>query len=80
MDVAQFRSSLPILNAVRNAPVLTIGNGAGFTDLGGMFELVVHDRRVQFDVNIPAIRGAQLDVSARLLQLARNIRDEKGGS
>lgn len=78
VDSAHYAAAGQALDAVRDAPVLTIGNGSGFLTMGGMFQFVVEDRRVQFDASLDAIRRAKLDVSARLLQLSRNLR--KGGA
>lgn len=77
VDSGQYDTARGVLPTLAHRPVLTIGNGAGFVQLGGMFELVVSDRKVQFDTNLPAVRASRLDVSARLLNLSRNLR--KGG-
>jgi hypothetical protein len=74
VDSTEYPVARPALNAVGNAQVLTIGNGPGFLPIGGMFELVVQERKVQFNASLDAVRGANLDVSARLLQLSRNLR------
>jgi hypothetical protein len=73
VDAAEYRTALPALDAVGGAPVLTIGNGPGLIELGGMFELVVEGRKVRFNTNLEAIRRANLQVSANLLQLSRNL-------
>jgi hypothetical protein len=80
VDAADYRSARPVLNAIKGAPVLTIGNGPGFIQSGGMFELIVQDRRVQFNTNLEAIQGANLDVSARLLELSRNLKKDPKGA
>lgn len=77
VDSGQYDTARGVLPTLAHRPVLTIGNGAGFVQMGGMFELVVSDRKVQFDTNLPAVRASRLDVSARLLNLSRNLR--KGG-
>jgi len=74
VDAAQYPIARQALNAVKNAPVLTIGNGPGLIQMGGMFELIVDERKVQFNASLEAVRRAGLDVSARLLQLSRNLR------
>jgi hypothetical protein len=79
LDASDYAAGRAALKAVRNAPVLTIGNGEGLLPLGGMFELVVQDRKVQFDANLDAVRQAKLEVSARLLQLSRNLRKGTNG-
>jgi hypothetical protein len=74
VDAAEYQFARPALDAVRNAPVLTIGNGPGLIEIGGMFELIVQDRNVQFNTNLDAVRRANLQGSAKLLQLSRNLR------
>ncbi len=79
LDEREYPYAQPALDRVRNAPVLTIGNGPGLIPLGGMFELIVEEQRVQFDANLAAVRRSNLAVSARLLQLSRNLRKRLAG-
>jgi hypothetical protein len=74
VDATQYPTARQALAAVQDGPVLTIGNGPGFLRIGGMLELSVRDRQVQFDAGLEPIRRSRLDVSARLLQLSRNLR------
>ena len=78
VDRANYQSARQQLGAIKDAPILTIGNGPGILDAGGMFELIVQDGKVQFDVGLEAVRRSGLDISARLLHLSRNLR--AGGS
>lgn len=68
----------PVLNRLRGTPVLTVGNGHGFLEIGGMFELTIENRRVVFDANISSIKESGLDVSARLLRLSKSLRTGAG--
>jgi hypothetical protein len=79
VDAAQYPIARQPLNAIRNAPVLTIGNGPGLLEMGGIVELIVEHGRVQFDASLEAVQRAGLDVSARLLQLSRNLRKGANG-
>jgi hypothetical protein len=63
------------LERLRGLPVLTIGEGEGFTRAGGMIALVLDASTVRFDVNADALRTAGLDLSSRVLRLARNSRN-----
>ena len=63
--------SRPAAQATSGRPVLTVGPGRTFVDAGGMFGLFLEQGHVRFAVNAPAIRGSGIDVSARLLALAR---------
>lgn len=60
-----------LLARVREQPVLTVGDGEGFAANGGMLGLVEDGRRIAFDANPAAIRNGGLNVSARVLKLAR---------
>jgi len=53
--------------------VLTVGDGEGFIDEGGMIGLVRSGDRLQFDINQPALQRAGLRASSQLLKLARNL-------
>lgn len=59
------------IGAVANRPVLTVGVGGAFVAQGGMLGLFEHDGRVNFSANDSAIKAASIDVSARVLMLAR---------
>jgi hypothetical protein len=54
-------------------PMLTIGPGGAFLQAGGMFALYSDAGHVRFAVNATAIRASTIDVSARLLMLARPL-------
>lgn len=62
------------LKSVVGRPVLTIGEGDGFLDAGGIIALKVVDRRVRFDVDVAHARAAGLRISAQLLRLAATVR------
>lgn len=61
------------IQAVRGLPILTIGEMPGFATSGGIINLVVEDNRVRFEVNVKAAKDADLNISSRLLALARIV-------
>jgi len=61
------------IQAVRGLPVLTIGEMPGFAKSGGMINLILEDNRVRFEVNVKAAKDADLNLSSRLLALARIV-------
>lgn len=67
----------PLLAAVRDRPVLTVSDTARFTSRGGMIEFVREDDRVRFDVNLGAAKRSGLQISSRLLRVARNVEGGK---
>lgn len=59
------------LERLKGRPVLSIGEGERFRDAGGMITLTVEARTVRFEVNRPALLDVGLDLSSRVLRLAR---------
>lgn len=68
-----WRAGLPL--PIPSTPTLTIGDAEGFASRGGMIELVNFNDALRFDVHLGLLRGAQLDLSSRALQLARRVKD-----
>lgn len=69
------RGGAVALGAVTAQPVLTIGDGDGFSTRGGMVELVNINDAIRLDVNLKVIRTARLDLSSQVLKLARQVRE-----
>lgn len=63
-----------LLAAVRDLPVLTVGDWPQFLDTGGAVQFVLEDRRVRFDISLAAAQRAHLRVSSNLLRVARSVR------
>lgn len=57
------------------AGTLTIGDGLEFIDGGGMIGVGIVDNRVQFAVNLPAVRRAGIRLPAQFLKLAKRVRE-----
>ena len=53
--------------------VLTVGETPEFLHLGGMIAFSVENRRVRFDVNQTAATRASLQISSKLLNVARSV-------
>lgn len=60
-----------VLAALRNAPVLTVGEPDGFAAAGGVIGFVRENDRIRFEINEAAAKAAGLKISAKLLALAR---------
>ena len=59
-----------ILEQMRHAPVLTVGETQRFLRDGGMIRLVVEENRVRFQIDANRAEAAGLRVSSQLLSLA----------
>lgn len=62
-----------VIHALKGIPVLTIGETPGFAKRGCIINLIVEENKVRFEVNLDAAKQADLNISSRLLALARII-------
>jgi len=62
-----------VLEFVKWLPILTIGETPGFAERGGVIRFTVEDNRVRFEVSVDAAHNANLNLSSRLLTLAKII-------
>jgi hypothetical protein len=63
------------IHLVKGMPILTIGEIPGFAKRGGIINLVLEDNKVHFEVNVEAAKEADLNISSRLLALARIVQE-----
>lgn len=72
--VGDSERSLPTLFDGLGRGVLTVGAQPGFCRDGGIIGFAIEDRHVRFDINREAAANAGLQLSARLLRVARFVR------
>jgi hypothetical protein len=65
------------LTALATEPTLTVGDGEGFVEAGGMIGFVIVDETVRFEINPDAVRAGRLQLSSRLLSLATRLLPER---
>ena len=63
-----------LLRAIGKKPVLVIGDSSRFPILGAMIGLDVSNKNISISVNLSAIKNANLEVSAQLLQHAKIVK------
>ena len=68
-----------LVNMLKWLPILTIGETPGFATHGGIINLTLQDNKVRFEVNIEAAKQANLNISSRLLALARIVGQSADG-
>ncbi len=76
---AQSKRIPMLVTNLHNAPVLTVGETAGFLDAGGMIDFLLEEDKVRFDINLNAAESARLKIGARLLILAQHVVGESHG-
>lgn len=65
-----------LLAAVRDLPVLTVGDGPQFLKQGGTIGFFLDNNRVRFDISLRAAQRSGLKVSSKLLRVARTVEGE----
>jgi hypothetical protein len=71
-----------ILNNLKGASALVVGESADFAEHGGAVQFFLENNKLRFAINVDAIQRARLQVSSKLLALARIVHDNdhpKGG-
>jgi YfiR/HmsC-like len=62
-----------IFNALARDPVLTVGEAEDFVQQGGTIRFFLEDNKIRFDINLEAANHSGLQVSSRLLLLAKTV-------
>lgn len=62
-----------LLSMIGDMPVLTIGESDDFLQQGGIIRFCMEDSKVRFEINQAAAQKAHLNISSRLLLLAKNV-------
>lgn len=65
-----------ILHELAKSSVLTVSDIDGFADHGGMIGFTIEEKRVRFQINLEAADRARIQISSRLLKLARVVSPE----
>ena len=60
-------------NAISGLPIITVAESKDFPSTAAIFNLLLVDDKVAFQVNTQAARSHQLEVSAKLTRLAKNV-------
>ena len=63
---------------LKGLPILTIGETPTFARRGGIINFIVVDDKVRFEVNVEAAKQADINISSRLLALAKIVPQTDG--
>ena len=66
-----------IIEIVRGHNVLTIGETDGFVEAGGIVNFILEEKKLIFEVNLIASKRANLEISSKLLRVAKRVITEK---
>jgi hypothetical protein len=67
--------AVAMVDELKGAAILTVGDGDAFTRSGGMIGLFVEDGRMRFAINADAAQRAGLRLSSKLLNLAKIVKE-----
>ncbi|HUF47428.1 MAG TPA: YfiR family protein [Vicinamibacterales bacterium] len=75
---SEARALKGIVDALKTRPILTVSDGKGFAQSGGIVEFVIERDQMRFIANPKAATRAGLKLSSRLLGLARIVDEDHG--
>jgi hypothetical protein len=68
-----------ILDAIRGSSVLTVSESDGFAESGGVINFFVEGNKVRLEINLEAASRARLKISAKVIGVARLVKDSSLG-
>jgi hypothetical protein len=73
INAAHDRQQRRLLERLKGAAILTVGEAEDFLENGGIIRFVLRDDRIQFEINRRAAATAGLRISSRLLGVAKRV-------
>jgi hypothetical protein len=70
-------NSKKIMDAVKNFPVLTVGEQADFLENGGNINFLTVDHKIRFEINLDSAKRNNLKIRSKLLKLAKRVINEE---
>jgi len=74
--LASGRDDDAILEAARSRAALSVGESEGFAARGGMVNFFSEGKKLRFEINTDAAAQAEIEISSRLLRLAKLVADQ----
>ena len=68
-----------LIQILKGTSTLSIGDTAGFAKRGGIINFVLEDSNVRFEINLESAKQADLNISSRLLSVAKIVKPESHG-
>ena len=77
VTASEKKRSPAILELLKSASVLTVGETSNFAAAGGVINFKLEDGKVGLEINVCSAERARLKISSKLLSLAKIIKDDK---
>jgi hypothetical protein len=78
VDSVRLEATGKIIKALRDSPVLTVGQEDNFLESGGVINFLIEDKKVCFEINNVAAKRGKLKISSQLLRLGKRVIEEDG--
>ncbi len=65
-----------IFKKINDMHILTVADLEGFAHRGGMINLITVGNKVHFEINVDAAQRAELQISSKLLKLAKIVKEQ----
>lgn len=72
-ETARFRADA---SDIRRKPILVVGESPGFAQAGGHINFYLDGSHIRFEINAESARSSGLQISSRLLSLARVVKPQ----
>jgi hypothetical protein len=72
-DSTPIDNSRQITDALKNSPVLTVGEQASFLENGGTINFLMVDHKIRFEINLDSAKRNSLKIRSKLLKLAKRV-------
>jgi hypothetical protein len=72
--IAASENAAALVNDLKNLPIVTISDKAGFIQQNGIIGLVQIDNRLGFEINLDQANSAGIHIQAQLLKLAKYVK------
>ena len=73
IPAARAGEAATVLAGIRGRPVLTISDGSGFCQAGGVIEMATVGNKIRFSINSGAAREFGLTISSQLMKMAVDV-------
>jgi hypothetical protein len=77
ISASEGRRLREILGQLRDRPILTVGDTAGFCESGGIINLKATDSGLRLEINVEAGQRTGLQFSYKLLRLAKIVQGSR---
>ena len=76
VSASEMKRSAAVLLGARGASMFTVSDADGFAESGGVAQLIVENDRMRFAINIASAQRVRLNISSKLLSLAKIVKDQ----